>query len=760
MKDGLSNFLTALRGEHIKIRGTRMYLASSIVGLLLPLITFIYLLIESESKEGTSLPYNFFLDFMEGSLLAFGFLFFPLLIIMNISRSAQMDHKNGGWKLMEIHPLSKLSIYLGKLGVILTANLLAILLFVGSSCLFAFILILGKEAPEAASTAFPAVEILQLTSRLFVASLYLTLLQYALSVLIPSFIWSIVIGFTGQLATFIFMPFYPMDWNPFQVLANASKIDGGSGFGIVSQMFDLSSGSDFGYWFIYTDFVGLIGAAMLFYIGFQWYRHKSVKSAFFGKPTRLIGLAVIVLIGGTLLGYTLWPNQMTPHTNTVIAGKIESDITLQQAHILDLVLLDTIVSIPIINGAFHHKFEQDLALNKYATLLDNKVGQVVFFGNNDSTFIQYRFFKDQKEIMIYGTRIAENQLLLKESKFNFSVSRSFIPYHLEDKDHLEDVALFSEALLKEWENKSTDKKSFKTTDNYVPRTDYFDREKTIVATTYLNYWEKYTKKRQLLYPGEETVESDAIENLRKLVPLYDENLLGDPEYFTFISNQLLQDDTAGGNSNIELLDAIVQLKPGNFKDLMLCKQISISLKAAISPAERHEIMEQYQNELGDSYYRHRVAIAYNTIESLSRGKESFDFSSVDLEGAEVNLSDLKGKYVVIDVWASWCGPCKTESPIFEKYAQKYKNENVHFIALSIDEKKTNWLMAAKEKSQNVQHLLVQDRSGFSTAYHLEGIPRFIFIDPEGNFVSAQLPRPSDEAFEVLLRKALNLSDEA
>ncbi len=114
---------------------------------------------------------------------------------------------------------------------------------------------------------------------------------------------------------------------------------------------------------------------------------------------------------------------------------------------------------------------------------------------------------------------------------------------------------------------------------------------------------------------------------------------------------------------------------------------------------------------------------------------------------------------MLDVWATWCGPCKQESPYFEKIALKYKKQKVKFAAVSTDENIQKWYIAAKTKSKSVLQLHAFDLAAFSKDYDVVSIPRFILIDPNGNFVNAKMPSPSDPAFEMVLRKALQLPDE-
>ena len=91
-------------------------------------------------------------------------------------------------------------------------------------------------------------------------------------------------------------------------------------------------------------------------------------------------------------------------------------------------------------------------------------------------------------------------------------------------------------------------------------------------------------------------------------------------------------------------------------------------------------------------------------------------------------------------------------------AIKYKNENIVFLGLSSDQDAKKWYLDAKNKSKSVIHLRLENPELFSSDYNVNSIPRFILIDSEGKIYNSNMPRPSDSAFEIIIRKALRLKD--
>ncbi len=131
---------------------------------------------------------------------------------------------------------------------------------------------------------------------------------------------------------------------------------------------------------------------------------------------------------------------------------------------------------------------------------------------------------------------------------------------------------------------------------------------------------------------------------------------------------------------------------------------------------------------------------------LPRGMPSPKFVEYETPEKEiVSLDDLKGKYVYIDIWATWCKPCTAEIPFLRKIEEKYHNENIEFVSISIDKRDDyfTWLDMVEEKNPGGIQLYANEDEKFTTAYMVNDIPRFILIDPDGNIVDADAPEPSN-----------------
>lgn len=139
-------------------------------------------------------------------------------------------------------------------------------------------------------------------------------------------------------------------------------------------------------------------------------------------------------------------------------------------------------------------------------------------------------------------------------------------------------------------------------------------------------------------------------------------------------------------------------------------------------------------------------------ETLKTGQPATDVTFVDLEGNNVKLSDYKGKVVVIDLWATWCGPCMDEKPSFEALVEKYKdNDNIALLSVSIDTKKVWDKYFTKETAVATE--LQINRSDLS-AYQIVSIPRLFVIDKNQNIVDVFAPAPSTGKLEEMFKAYL------
>ncbi|GGZ69141.1 TlpA family protein disulfide reductase [Algibacter mikhailovii] len=142
-----------------------------------------------------------------------------------------------------------------------------------------------------------------------------------------------------------------------------------------------------------------------------------------------------------------------------------------------------------------------------------------------------------------------------------------------------------------------------------------------------------------------------------------------------------------------------------------------------------------------------VTEKYTKLTAVAKGRPSPKFVDYEnIKGGTTSLDDLKGKYVYIDVWATWCGPCRAEIPSLKAIEEQYHGKNIEFVSISIDKAADHdkWeSMVVNEVLGGVQLFADNDwNSSFVKDYQINGIPRFILIDSDGNIMDSNAPRPS------------------
>jgi thiol-disulfide isomerase/thioredoxin len=152
--------------------------------------------------------------------------------------------------------------------------------------------------------------------------------------------------------------------------------------------------------------------------------------------------------------------------------------------------------------------------------------------------------------------------------------------------------------------------------------------------------------------------------------------------------------------------------------------------------------------------------------ALQAGSPSPAFAFEDVEGNVVRSEDLKGKYLLVDVWATWCGPCKEEIPHLEALGERFRDKEITFLSLSVDGERGReaWKAMVRERAMGGVQLLVPGETNdpFIQAYGINAIPRFILLDKEGKVMDPNLRfRPSGRDLPLILDTLLsgNIADE-
>ena len=169
-----------------------------------------------------------------------------------------------------------------------------------------------------------------------------------------------------------------------------------------------------------------------------------------------------------------------------------------------------------------------------------------------------------------------------------------------------------------------------------------------------------------------------------------------------------------------------------------------SALAYLSEIEAYEpnkmLLEQITEEDRDALTVQWLADRVDSLARFAVGAQAFDFNYVDPDGNMVRLSDFRGKLVLIDFWASWCGPCRAEMQNLKKLYKGYEGKPIEFISVSLDKSGKDWRQANTEEQIPWPSLWMNESFNAQIAKQLgiEAIPFIVVVNKEGKIVGKNL----------------------
>ncbi len=296
--------------------------------------------------------------------------------------------------------------------------------------------------------------------------------------------------------------------------------------------------------------------------------------------------------------------------------------------------------------------------------------------------------------------------------------------------------------------------------------DYIEKEKRNIHYEFARNINNYQPYHRILYGDDEFEVSEDFPN--DIVKQLDFNIRDDysnsysyrallKEHLDKLANKRKPVD---GDFDLTYLETVhTEVTDTLIKNDLIHK---IAQKSITYTGNLQEFYKKYMAYSTSEDNKKEITNLYNKLKLTAKGQPSPKFKGYEnYNGGKTSFDDLigNGKYLYIDIWATWCGFCKKEIPLLKRFEQQYHGKNVEFISINVDtpDKKKKWKQTIEDKEMTgVQlfsgksHLDLE----FAQSYLIKGLPRFILIDPDGNIVSSNAPRPSDgdkleEMFEDL-----------
>lgn len=226
------------------------------------------------------------------------------------------------------------------------------------------------------------------------------------------------------------------------------------------------------------------------------------------------------------------------------------------------------------------------------------------------------------------------------------------------------------------------------------------------------------------------------------------------DYFIFIWEQQYRKDSTKVDKkryNIDFIKIIASDYKGKVRDMVLYNKLESVIRYCRSYEELYDYEKafpKYIDQLPDTGKRARLYTAMKDKEKelakIAIGQPAPMFTAIDSIGKKYTLDNFKGKIVYVDLWASWCGPCRGETPYLKQVYEKYKNDpRVVFVSVAVLDERDKWLGAVREDKPTWLQLF--DNEGTAQrAFLANSIPKFVTIDEQGKIVSLDSPPPSNE----------------
>jgi len=256
-----------------------------------------------------------------------------------------------------------------------------------------------------------------------------------------------------------------------------------------------------------------------------------------------------------------------------------------------------------------------------------------------------------------------------------------------------------------------------------------------------------------------------IDTIALRMGVFDYSMIASTFYWHQIGNAIYEEnEEMEGDSLESIFPLLVEKKikaaryPKPIEDFLRVKSADIQIGLNGLTPNLRKVANTLANEIASGDYLSVIRKNVARWEKIGPGKPAPDFSGMTPDGKQLALSDLRGKVVYVDIWATWCGPCVEEFPHSKKVQAEFKgSDNVAFMYVSVDSDTLAWkkMVAGGELPKGLHVISGTDTpESIWNLYHVWGIPRYLLIDAQGRIVTTHALRPSSGNVPAELRKLL------
>lgn len=429
----------------------------------------------------------------------------------------------------------------------------------------------------------------------------------------------------------------------------------------------------------------------------------------------------------------------------VLSGKVSSvDAKGENQKLLLLQNDEVVKEIPVqADGTFRDTI-REIGDNHFYYLVENPAVQTPLYLAN-GTNMELTLNEEVSKTMVSGSQTKQTQYLIERNSFindriNGADSNLFGQKPQEFKENVK--AFFAELDKK--------LKAYGFDEEFVKNQEKWTNYKFVEYLTIFPTYHRYTSGNEAILPDDFYAERDGIDydNAEEFRTIDTYRDLVRSKFYTIINNP-------NDAENIKkFISEVNALKSDNIR-----ADLAKGTLQLISPSStvNKEIFDFINKNVTDEKVKEAAKKAYDVATKLTSGSPSPKFSNYEnFNGGTTSLDDFKGKVTYIDIWATWCLPCRGEIPALKELEKKFHGKDVAFVSISIDQNKDEWKEFVKSEDLKGVQLFAENafESQFIQDYGIRQIPTFIIIDKEGKIVNADAPRPSSDEITGLLEGLL------